>query len=448
MFSLNFIKNIYHKTPQNLLLPLQYVPFKIFCGKSYRETLLTLQKFQQYSDREQDDFCNKLLVNYLNESINGTRFYRDFSLSNKISVVKHPEQIFDFPILYKEQIQKDLDWFLDKNYKKYSYMVTTGGTTGNQTKLYMYNKAYAVEWAFLSDFLQREGVNIDSRRLCLRGVSEINRGSFFDYNHLYKELRISPFRLNGISVKSNFSILKRFKPVWIHGYPSTVYEFCKHLKANKLTLPSISNVLLVSEQLYPEQESIINEVLKCRISTFYGMSERVIFAPRVNNIYVPSRLYGFTELINDELVGTGFMNKATRLIRYKTGDTATAVIKNKSVKEVYSLEGRWGKNFLIGKNNVRIYMSSLNVHSLQFKDVIRYQFYQKKIGECLILLQGGAEISDKEIGNIIDTFQKKVGTAIVFTPKIVSNIPLTSRGKHQFIISEIEENYEKNNNLD
>ncbi|EPS3431558.1 hypothetical protein ACVD55_002992 [Vibrio alginolyticus] len=435
MINLSSLRRIYKSMPHQVLSPLNYIPYSLFCGSTYRNKL---KELNQVKTKYIDDYQKDMLINYVNESISYTKYYKDYARSKGFSEIVNVDQLNDFPIIHKDDINSNLDWFVDYRFLNKSFPVSTGGTTGRQTTLLMSNEAYSLEWAFVSKFLKDNGVDINSRRLCLRGTDGIDPCSLFGFNHLYKEMLISPFRLTEENVLSAYKQILKYGARWIHGYPSSVSEFARVLKGLNLKLPNIKHILLVSEKLYPEQEQIISEVFGCNILTFYGMTERVIFAPKYDKRFIPNKLYGFTESIDGELVGTGFINKATRLIRYSTGDHAQSELSsNSGVETIDEILGRWGKEYLVGVNDTKITMTSLNIHSNVLENVIKYQFHQKEKGKCTLLIQPSSSFNFGEEHIVSSEFSKKTGSELIIEPRIVNSIPLTSRGKHQFIVSEL-----------
>lgn len=429
-------KTLYKQLPSPVLQPLTWLPFSLFCGKSYRAQLQDFSNYQQLSIEQKIEIRNKKLLQYANEAIQLTPFYQDIAKRLHISSISHIEQFFEFPVISKEHLS-ELDRFADQRFTKNRYLVTTGGTTGGQTRLYMSNDCYGREWAFVNDFLIRHGVNPDSKRLCLRGVEGIPPDKFTAYNPLYKEMLLSPFRLTHNRVSENIKKIRQFKPRWIHGYPSSVADFARILSQLGESLPSVSHVLLVSEKLYPDQEAQIRDVFGDGIITFYGLTERVVFAEQNQENFLPHPLYGATELIDGELVATGFLNQATRLLRYRTGDNAEAITENGFITQINAITGRRGREFMLGKNGAHITMTALNVHSDLLNSVTRYQFHQTDKGKCTLKLQTDQGFKKEKISEILNMFQMKVGNELEIEGKIVDEIPLTSRGKHRFIISEI-----------
>ncbi|PME15308.1 hypothetical protein BCV44_15795 [Vibrio cyclitrophicus] len=437
IIDLSKIKSFYNKIPVEFKYPLFFVPYSFFCGKTYKNKYQELDRQLRISSHDIEVIRNNRLINYLNESINYTKYYSDVAKKLKISKVVDIEQLFEFPLLSKEEVQDNLGDFLDLRFKNSRYPVTTGGTTGKQTKIFLSNDCYSSEWAFVNHYLSQNNVNENSKRLCLRGVSGIPSNELLGYNPLYKELLLSPFRLNEENILNNIKKIKKFNPRWIHGYPSSVKEFATILNSLNVDIKEIDHVLLVSEKIYPEQINLIKKTFNADILSFYGMTERVIFAPLHGDVFIPNQLYGVTEEIDGELIGTGFINSATRLIRYRTGDTASVVKKSNFVTQINELTGRWGKEYLLGYSGVKITMTALNTHSDILGKVRKYQFHQKVIGQCDLLLEVESDFKTEDKQEVLALFQEKVGKELTLRCYVVNKIPLTKRGKHQFILSEL-----------
>ncbi|MCW4631009.1 MULTISPECIES: hypothetical protein [Marinomonas] len=434
---LSKIKKIYKTLPPELFKPLCYLPFSIFCGPSYRKTMYLQNEFSKLTPEIKKVYADNLLVENLNEAIKYVPFYKDFAKTKSISIIESAEQLYDFPIICKDMLSSDLSWFIDNRYKKNSYKVSTGGTTGKQTEFLMSNSLYGIEWAFVNYYLNREGIDVNSKRLCLRGVEGIPVNDLLAYNYLYKELLISPFKLTAKAFSDNYKKILNYNASWIHGYPSSVAELARIVLDLGVCLDSIKHILLVSESATSSQLEIINKAFRAKVVTFYGMSERVVFAPYNSGNYEPNPLYGYTEVLNYEIVGTGFWNKATRLVRYKTGDTLD-INESSNLIKFSQLSGRWGKDYLIGKDGQKITMTSLNIHSDVLNRVRKYQFFQSEVGCCTLRLQVEGSFN-KEVDPylICLAFQNKVGSSLDISYQLVDDIPLTIRGKHRFIVNDL-----------
>lgn len=434
------IKRAYKSIPYPFNAPLMHVPFEWFCGSTYRNQLKLLQEYDACSPEQKQQLADQALIHHLQDAVQYTPFYNEFARRAGIRTIETPDVLFKFPLIDKETLIREGERLCDSRYKNQRYLVSTGGTTGNQVHFHLSNDCYAKEWAFVSHFLSKHSISLNDRRLCLRGVEGIQQDSLIGYNPLYKEQLISPFRLNITRIKAVLSEIKKFNPLWIHGYPSSVADFANILKTIGAEIPSIKGVLLVSEKLHEDQKISISEMFGSNIVTFYGMSERVIFAEKYNDAFYPNELYGATELIDGELIGTGFSNRATRLIRYRTGDAAQTNDSQRRLVRIDEITGRWNQEFLIGHEGERISMTALNTHGDILNGVRRYQFFQSDPGKCTLKLMIDENFDASLIPKITNLFQVKVGISLSITTQIVNDIPLTNRGKHRYIISELSQN--------
>lgn len=437
--NLSAIKRAYKSVPYPVNAPLMYVPFEWFCGSTFRNQLKLLREYDSCDPNKRQQLADHSLIQYLNDAVQYTPFYNEFAKRAGIRTIETPDVLFKFPILDKETLIREGERLCDSRYKNQRYLVSTGGTTGNQMHFYLSNDCYAKEWAFVSHFLNKHSISLNDRRLCLRGVEGIKQDSLIGYNPLYKEQLISPFRLNVNRIKTVLDEIKKFNPRWIHGYPSSVADFANILKSIGADIPSIKGVLLVSEKLHDDQKTAITAMFGNNIATFYGMSERVIFAEKRDDAYYPHALYGATELIDGELLGTGFSNRATRLIRYRTNDAAQTSDAQGRLVRIDEITGRWNREFLVGNDGERISMTALNTHSDLLNSVRRYQFFQSEPGKCTLKLMIDENFNNSTMSVITNLFQSKVGVSLSITPQVVSDIPLTSRGKHRFIINIIDD---------
>ncbi|UOA20688.1 hypothetical protein DSM14862_03526 (plasmid) [Sulfitobacter indolifex] len=434
-FSLNVAKSIYQNMPPRVKAPLEYVPFEVFCGRPYRLQREALRNFKQLDPGEALLERNRLLIKYLNDSISHTPFYCQWASQNGIKCFDHIDQYYDLPIIDKEMVQRNLSAFQDTRYENSRYKVSTGGSTGRQFSFHLDNECYSREWAFVADFLSEQGIEINSRRLCLRGVDSKHPDRLVEYNPLYKEMLISPLKLSEHGVAEHLEQMRNFGARWIHGYPSAVYEFAKILRSIGQSIVGIRGILLVSEKLYDFQADLIQEVFNCQPVSFYGLSERVAFAPAEHGGFTPHPLYGVCEVIDGELIATGFLNRATRLIRYRTGDAAISFGgEDRITNKLQEISGRWGKEYLIGRSGLKIYMTSLNTHSPVLERVRKFQFVQDVPGKCTIQIVPDKGFSESDGYRIHELFANKVGIELELSISLVSTIETTKRGKHSFIV--------------
>ena len=436
MLNLSLAKSLLNRAPSSTLMPLKYVPFELFCGTHFRKTDRKLNAFNLLRGHNREQAVMNHAVDKINEAMMHVPFYRDYARSEKISKIWCITDLKKFPILDKNFVRENVGSFMDERIGRKFFNITTGGTTGHPLQFKMSNAAYSTEWAFLKHFLREHEISLNEPRIGLRGVEGIRGSTGYDYNHLYKEIRVSPFELNSLDHDTLVLHARDYGCKWIHGYPSSVAEFASVLSNEQIENLGIKGVLLVSEQCSPTQRAEISRI-SANVVSFYGMSERVIFAHQEDDWYKPNRLYGLTELIDGELVGSGFINQATTLLRYRTGDFVDRAELDDDgfVVKFGDTPGRWGKEFLVGRHGSKVYNTALNSHAPELSLIAGYQFHQKIPGECDIHIVRKAGIKHVDVQVICAIFERKVGGVIKFNPVIVDDLMRTARGKVPMMVS-------------
>tara|TARA_Y100000022_G_scaffold147311_1_gene129074 strand:+ start:1143 stop:2456 length:1314 start_codon:yes stop_codon:yes gene_type:complete len=431
------IKKIYYSLPQFVKWPLQFLPFYIFAGKDYRETKRLLSKYNLLNSEEKLDFSRNFALNKINDYILNVPFYRTWAQQNTIKEITSIEQLKEFPIIDKK-IVMDNPLMFKHDKARGLYEISTAGTSGKPLKFFHTPSCYGKEWAFLDNLVSPYGVKIDSKNYSLRGVDVINADDKISHNYLYNELIISPSAISPTKISNIIQQLEKFNAQWIHCYPSTLYLLAKALKEKGLRLPMLKNALLASEQLFSFQKDLIHSVFDINLISFYGMSERVVFAEFKDDIFLPHPLYGLSELIDGEHVASGFINDGTCLLRYRTGDKLKGVVNRSGFLDSFTeFDGRWKGSHLVGESGEMINMTVLNTHCKLLDSIQLFQFRQSKKGECLLLLKPNNEFDPNDELLIKNFFQTKLGNGFNLQTKLVSEIERSSRDKHQFIISEL-----------
>ena len=297
---------------------LSCIPTGYIFGNGYKKNLEFLRSSESWSRQQLCDYQFGKLVDTVEFAATTTPYYRD--IFRKHAIPKRIKSIEDFeriPYIDKNDVRDAGDAiFSEAVSKNKRYMVSTGGTSGSQLSLMMSNEAYAIEWSFVHNYLERYAINTNDRKISLRGVP-IKHGSrevYSKYNPIYHEMQISPFHLTETVMAKLKDKVKNFNPQYLHGYPSSLILFARLLKKIGLNKKMrLKGVLAISESLFDYQRDEIEQIFNCPVFTFYGHTERLLFAgdaPESRELSLDPR-YGYAELKGSELVGTGFINKAT-----------------------------------------------------------------------------------------------------------------------------------------
>jgi phenylacetate-CoA ligase len=433
--NLNFLKKLYYKSPYFLKKIFSFIPFDIRNGYDYRKWRIILNS--------KNHIFPDPMTSY-KYAIENFQFYK----------IKYSNKIFnnwvDIPMLTKDEIQYGIDEFKNSNIPK--FFVTTGGVTGKPAIFYQSNNIWGKELAFVYDYFERNGYKPSDLKASFRGgdFSNLKANKFWLFYPLYNEIHFSPFHLNYKTVSLYINKLNDLCPKFFHGYPSFFISLANFMMINNLKLNyNPTCIFLISEVFTNKDIIFLKSIFKCKISSFYGHTERLIFAEIDENLenFKPNLLYGYVELIDingkiiednniiGELVATSYDNFAMPLIRYRTGDYAfyTDFIS----KKICLITSKWGQDILYGRNNEEISLTALNLHSDDLKHILRLQFIQEKLGFVTIRVSFSIFQTNQQIKNIENLLSKRVGSLIVFSINVTNDFTINSRGKIPLIINEI-----------
>ena len=273
--------------------------------------------------------------------------------------------------------------------------------------------------------------------ITLRGLEF--KDKFYKYNPIDNQIILNPFMLNEETIYKYIRVINKFKPEFIHGYASAIYNLCRIIEKKNIKIKvKLKGVCFVSENVNKYEREYIENILGCKSNIFYGHSERAVFAEWIDNSYKFNQLYTHVQFIpTDEeyiyrIAVTGLINRKMLLINYMPDDTVE--IRNNEIM----IHGHWDKELLIGKNNQRISMAAINFHNKVFSKIKMYQFEQFNPGMVILNIVEDEKLTknDKEV--IVNIINTKLKNIIDVEINVVKEIPLTKRGKYNKIIQHIK----------
>jgi phenylacetate-CoA ligase len=147
-----------------------------------------------------------------------------------------------------------------------------------------------------------------------------------------RRIYLSTFHLNADTAQAIGELLRRRRPAYVMGYPSSLEILCSYLKDSGFRMDwDLRNVLFSSEPMHAHQEQIITEILRAKICGLYGSGEKVISAAqcaagRYHLSLIDGYLegqFGIMEEVKPAAVTT-LSNFAMPMIRYQIGDMIEA----------------------------------------------------------------------------------------------------------------------------
>jgi len=374
------------------------------------------------------------------------------------------ERLHYFPLLAKEKIKANNEAFLSKLMPKSSHFVTyTGGSTSIPMKLYHQKfVSRAKDFAYAREFDKSIGIGRDDIILAMRGrtVPKANSetSSIWMYDPIKRYLHLSSDHLEPRYMSRYVNAIRRFRPAFIHAFPSAIYPLAKWLELNPA--PDISlmirGIQLFSENIYRYQIDLLEKVFDCPVLMDYGHSERAVKAVSLvdDKRYFFWPLYGKVELIDStgasilepgrlgEIVATGFDNPVMPLIRYKTGDlgmwSATPSGQRPGFSVIENIDGRL-QEFLVCHGGRLVSIATIGAaHFEQLAGVDRMQFEQLVPGRAVLKICSSSELLPNVKSKLVDAIRKKTQGDLDIDIVRVEEIPRTVSGKHRLLVQAID----------
>lgn len=458
----DFAKPLPHPIKQGLKYIYGAIPTRFRYGRVFWDTYNFLQESQWWSGEKLEEYQMQQLSKLLHHAYENVLYYRRVFDERGL----RPKDIQDFddlrklPYLTKEIIQENQPDLVARNYRrsKLEY-VTTGGSTGIPLGFYCERGvSEAMERAFIITLWNRVGFKLGDRCVVLRGnvVRSANRGKFWEYDPVNKNIILSSYHMTDEILPHYIAKIREFRPDFIQTYPSAITILTKSMKKNSAgPFPTVKAILCASENLYPWQRELLEEVMKCRVWSFYGHAERAALAGECekSTYYHIQPEYGIVELIGKdgkrvaggdefgEIVATGFNNYVCPLIRYRTMDLAVpANIQcecGRNYKLLKRVEGRL-QEFIISKAGCTVPLTgAYGLVAKSSKNINEAQFYQDKKGQIILNVAKQESCNNRDIQHIQKAFHNRFGNDLELIVHFVDRIPRTKSGKYRFLIQKL-----------
>jgi phenylacetate-CoA ligase len=434
------------KIPAPLSSWMHLIPYRFRLGNEYTKTCHEIDEFELLNSKQKKHWIFEKISSIVDYAFNHTQFYHDFYLSHGF----RPEQLRSFedietiPIVRKSDLQQVA--LHDRSVsKKGSLLINTGGTSGTPLEFFVDKHAFAREWAHMHTIWQKLGYKTSHLKLTFRGKNLGDRS--IAYNPVHNEYLINAYIPLPRVAESLIHIVQKKRISFLHGYPSSIYQFAEYCNNHSpdlasLLKQSLKGILFASEYPAPVYRDLIEYVFPVPSISWYGHSEMAVLAYERYQPYVynPFQTYGFCEAlpgrdgVSCHLIGTSYCNTASPFIRYDTGDLIKPAFHDDLLKSFEIAEGRIG-DFIQDAMGQKISLTALifGRHHPIFKKARFIQVCQNKPGEALLLvnLRDGYT---KEKVNWKKDFDS-TGINLQFQFRLMNRPVITSSGKVPLVIT-------------
>ena len=438
---------------------LSILPRALLLGSEYRRWNRLLEEAQWWSKEQSQSYQVRELRRVCEFASKRSKFYRNMfrEVGFEPDHIRSSDDISVLPIIDRKTVRENLEEIctVDPGASNVDY-VMTNGTSGEPLRLYMGPNRHAVEYAHLVLSWARVGYRLGDQFAVFRGrVIPKNKVFKHEYDSLLRQHFYSTFHLNPESMASYLAHLGQIGRCFIHAYPSAIATLARWIKATGSRAPgNVAGIIAESEIVYPDQRAMVEEVFGCRYFSCYGHTEKLVFAAECEHStdYHVWPTYGYFELVDSrgkristpgesgEIVGTGFIDAVTPLIRYRTGDFATYVGEEcgacgRAHTVIRDIKGHRIQEFLVARDGSLIPWTAVAgvTHDDTFDGILRFQFFQEAPGRSTVKLVPMKEFSDANERKIVEKLGSKFSGSIEFSVERVAEISTTGRGKAIYV---------------
>lgn len=334
--------------------------------------------------------------------------------------------------------------------------VTTGGTTGIPTKLFLdARNTEAIRLAFVWHSFHEGGYYFGDKIAVLRG-KVIGDGDIYN-DPKYGILYCSSMNMSEENMKKYLYEIQKFGAKHIRAYPSAAELLAKYIMDTGIRFNEdgkIKTLFTSSETLTTDVQRLIEEQMHVKVMDLYGNCEQIgMIGQCKKGHYHEYMCHSYLEYLDDEdmpiksgrgrIIGTGFINPAMPLIRYETGDLALLdenAMKRcaNRQKKICGIVGRRRQDeYLIGKDGNLVNYVAINTHADIFDNIYRIQLIQEQKGRVKINVMPGKGYTRIDHVNIYQEFKKRLGGTFELEVNETEEFEYTPRGKSKFLIQKL-----------
>lgn len=339
-------------------------------GKVYQNRRREICAIQNLDLDQKQEFIFSKIKALTEMSYLSIPFYKEYYDSKGFlpTKLKSFRDIREIPVISKKSLQ---EWDIEKRsyQRKGRYKVNTGGSSGTPFNLYIEPNSMGHEWAHMHAIWENFDYKPSDLKLVFGGRSDLK--DVFEYDVVRNHFVIDIYaEYAKVAVKLK-QLLKIYQIKYLHGYPSSIYDFAVYCENEDVELKqniskNLKGAFLGSEYPHQHYRDKIEEVFNIPTISWYGHTERAVLAYEKNEkfTYEPFLSYGFAEALpleenNYNLIATSYYNFASPLIRYNTEDIISDVVENEGILESFKItKGREGE-FVTDRAGKRINLTGL-----------------------------------------------------------------------------------------
>lgn len=337
------IRYIYDHLPEFVRKPVAYlffyaVPFPYNRGLHYANIYRELMKTQWWSEKSLLSLQFERLRDLLFYAYENVPYYN--KLFTKYGF--NPKKFQDFTdlsvlpqiVLTREEINRNFEDLIPKNYDGHRVLLKTGGTTRLPMSFYVSENTYLAALACSQRQWYWAGVKPKDLIFVFRGGVVTKKAKRLNYfcERINNEVYFNTSNMDENTLNRYIDMLNRMKPAAIRGFPSCLEILSDYIIERKISVHQPKAVQTSSEVSLSKQREKIELAFGSKVFDAYGNGEHTIIATecdRHSGLHL-NQEFGYTEFVkvgeteeNESIykvITTSLLNSAFVFFRYDTED--------------------------------------------------------------------------------------------------------------------------------
>ena len=411
------------------------------------------QREENFTHRDWKAWQNQRLSEVLTLALEKVPLYQALWMRSEKAAVR-AGVLADLPFLEKDLVRADPRRLIRADATHQRLLAFhTSGTTGTPIVSYWTVSELRESHAFHEvRGSNAAGVSFFLPRSTLSGrLVEPNpesHGPYYRYNLVERQVYFSPFHLSAKTAGSYMEALRRHRVQWMTGYAVSHFLLAQFILEQGLEPPPLRAIITTSEKVTPDMKDVMHKAFRCPVFEEYNNVENVFFANDCEHGHLHvSPEVGIIEILRPdgtpcdpgevgEVVATCLFRTYQPFIRYRIGDLAAWDPEpcpcGRQMPVIKEVVGRIEDVVLglDGRQLVRFHGIFVNQRHIKQGQII-----QETLDRIRVKVVPAPGFGPADMADVVARIQTRLGPMVQVTVEPVEQIPLTSSGKFQAVVS-------------
>jgi len=335
---------------------------------------------------------------------------------------------------------------------------STAGSTGKPLEYMVSRDGYAAWWAHHFRAFEAAGYRLGDRIVYLASIREITSArSLRDF--LIRQIQLDAYESSDKLFEIYIEKIRKFRPRVLRGYPEMLFLAADLVDRKGITDIRPVSVITNSNKLHQFQREYLEKVFQAPVFDLYSCPESGAFAFECEKHegYHLALEHGVVELTGEDLklvesgtgavVGTNLDNMAMGIIKYVTGDFATASGRTcscgRGLPLLDAVEGR-SHSLVVTKDGRYLHGTLFEgpfLHTETYKELGQWvdhiQFVQESEELLVIKMVKEREMNEKGLKKAVTEVEKLLGPGMTVEIEFVEKIEKPESGKRELVVSNV-----------